>query len=88
LPPVIIPAAALGRLRPGQEIDHDPHTGFTVRVAAADAQTVTLEAVGPRQSFMFVFDRAQGVMIHSISRESSSGTNTVVVHEMQLAGKR
>jgi hypothetical protein len=88
LPPLIIPPAVLDRLRPGQEIDRDPHTGFTVRVAAADAQTVTLESDGPRQSFMFVFDRAQGVMIHSISRERSSETNTVAVHEMQLAGKR
>jgi hypothetical protein len=89
LPPVIIPPAALGRLRPGQEIDRDPHTGITVRVAAADAQSVTLEADGPRQSFMFVYDRAQGVMIHSLSRErSTAGTNMVVVHEMQLAGKR
>jgi hypothetical protein len=88
LPPVIIPPAALSRLRPGQEIDRDSHTGFTVRVTAADAQTVSLESDGPRQSFMFVFDRAQGVLIHSLSRERSPGTNTVVVHEMQLAGKR
>lgn len=88
LPPVIIPPAALGRLQPGQEIDRDPHTGFTVRVAAADAQTVTLEGDGPRQSFMFVFDRAQGVMIHSLSRERSAGTNSMVVHDMQLAGKQ
>ena len=88
LPPVIIPPAGLDRLRPGQEIDRDPHTGITVRVAAADAQSVTLQADGPRQSFMFVYDRAQGVMIHSLSQERSAQTNSVVVHEMQLAGKR
>jgi hypothetical protein len=89
LPPLIIPPAVLGRLRPGQEIDRDPHTGYTVRVAAADAQTVTLETDGPRQSLMFVFDRTQGVLIHTLSRERSTvGTNTFTVREMQLAGKR
>ena len=89
LSPLTISPAVLGRLRPGQEIDCDPHTGFDVRVAAADAQTVTLETDGPRQSLMFVFDRAQGVLIHTLSRErSTAGTNAVVVHEMQLVGKR
>jgi hypothetical protein len=88
LPPVIIPPAGLARLRPGEEIDRDPHTGITVRVAATDPQSVTLQADGPRQSFMFVYECAQGLMIHSLSRERSAETNTVVVHEMQLAGKR
>jgi hypothetical protein len=88
LPPMIIPPAGLNRLRPGHEIDRDPHTGFTVRVAAMDAQTVTLQSDNPRQSFVFVFDRSQGVLIRSNSRGTSPGLNTVVVHEMQLAGKR
>jgi len=89
LPPLIIPPAVLGRLRPGQEIDRDPYTGYTVRVAAADAQMVTLETAGPHQLLMFVFDRAQGACIYTLSQEcSTAGTNTVVVHEIQLAGKQ
>ena len=88
LPPLIIPPSALDRLRPGQEIDRDAHTGFTVRVAAADPQSVTLQADGPLQSLRFVFERAQGVMLHSLSQERSTTSNTVIVREMQLAGKQ
>ncbi len=44
---------------PGQEIDRDPLTGFSVRVASADAQTVTLQVDGPDRSMMFVYERAQ-----------------------------
>lgn len=57
------------------------------RAAAADVQTVTLEADGPRQSLRFVYDRAHGVLIHTLSRErSTAGTNMFTVREMQWAG--
>jgi hypothetical protein len=89
LPPVIVPPAALDRLHAGQEIDRDPYTGFTTRVVGMDAQTATLETEGPLQSFVFVFDRVQGVLIHTLTRErSQAGVNQVVVHEMQLAEER
>ncbi len=46
---------------------------------AAIVGTWTAEAQG----------RAQGVCINTLSQErSTAGMNTVVVHEMQLAGKR
>lgn len=87
--PLIIPPAGLARLRPGQEIDRDPLTGFTTHVAGADAQTVTLQVDGPDRSMMFVYQRAQGVMMRSSSRErSSAGQNMYVVRDMQLAGKQ
>ena len=87
--PLIIPPAGLARLRPGQEIDRVPLTGFSVRVAAADGQTVTLQVDGPDRTMVFVYERAQGIMMRSSSRErSSAGQNMFVVHEMQLAGKQ
>jgi hypothetical protein len=87
--PLIIPPAGLARLRPGQEIDRDALTGFSVHVAAADGQTVTLQVDGPDRSMMFVYERAQGVVIRSSSRErSSAGQNMFVVREMQLARKQ
>jgi hypothetical protein len=88
LVPLIIPPAALGRLRPGQELDRDPHTGFVTRVANVDGQSVTLQSENPRQSYLYVFDRSQGVMLHNYSQERSPGTNSVVIHEMQWVGKR
>jgi hypothetical protein len=87
--PYIIPPAALARLRPGQELDRDPHTGYSVGVAAVDAQTVTLQLNNSRQVMMFVFDRAQGLLQRMSSRERSTvGTNMFIVREMRLAGKR
>jgi len=87
--PLIIPPDALARLRPGQELDRDPYTKYTLRVAAADPQKVALQFDGPRQSMSFTYDRAQGLLIHSLTRErSTAGTNMFLVREMQLAGKR
>jgi hypothetical protein len=86
--PFIIPPAGLARLRPGQEIDRDPLTGFVARVAAADQKTVTLQVDGPDRTMMFAYDRAQGVVMHSTTRERGAGVNQFIVREMQLAGKR
>lgn len=87
--PVIIPPAALARLQPGQVIDSDPQTRYSIRVAGADAQSVTLQMAGGGQSKAFVYDRAQGVMVRSSSRErTAAGTGMVTAREMQLVGKR
>ncbi len=87
--PLIIPPAALGRLRPGQVIDSDPHTRYSVRVGGADAQSVTLQMEGPRQSKTFVYDRAQGALVRSLSREASTAAaGMFTVRQMQLVGKR
>ena len=80
----------LARLRPGQEIDRDPHTQVAVRVAGADGQTVALQSDSPRLSTTYYYDRAQGLMVRRISRETtiSTGQQMVKVREMQLAGRK
>ena len=88
LSPLIIPPAGLALLQPGQEIDRDPLTGFVARVAAADQQTVTLQIDGPDRSMMYVYSRAQGTLIRSVSRERGAGQNMVLTREMQLTGQR
>ena len=88
LSPLIIPPAGLALLRPGQEIDRDPLTGFVARVAAADQQTVTLQIDGPDRSMMYVYSRAQGTLIRSVSRERGAGQNMIIMREMQLTGQR
>lgn len=87
--PYVIPPAALGGLRPGQEIDRDPQTGYAVSVAGADPQTVTLQFGNPRQIILLTYDRAQGLLIRTSSREhSTAGTNMFLVRQMQLVAKR
>jgi hypothetical protein len=89
LPPLIIAPEVLARLRPGQELDRDPHTQIVVRVAGADAQMVALQSDGPRMSTSYFYDRAQGLMIRRISRETvTSGQQMTRVKEMQLAGRQ
>jgi hypothetical protein len=89
LPGVIISPEALAQLRPGQVLDQDPHTRFTVRVAGADPRGVMLQSEGPTQSYAFLYDRTQGLLMRSVSRDRSlsQGQNMVRVREMQLAGR-
>jgi hypothetical protein len=61
------------------ENDHPPigrtvPTGFYIKA-------------GPRQSFMYVYDRAEGLLVRRVSREAGA-SNMVTVRELQFAGRR
>lgn len=86
LPPLGIAPSVLASLQVGQEIDRDPHTGFVVRVSASDAQAVVLQAVGPRQTYTYVFDRQRGILVRRVSQERNPATPEMVsVRDLQLA---
>ncbi len=85
LPPLGIAPQILAGMRVGQEIDRDPQTGFVVRVSHTDAQGVILQSDGPLQSFTYVYDRQQGMLIRRISRERGKATPDMVsVHDVRL----
>ncbi len=85
LPPLGISPQVLASLKPGQEIDRDPQTGFIVRVSHADPQAVALQTDGPLQSFTYVYDRRQGMLIRRISQERGKATPDMVsIHDLQL----
>lgn len=85
LPPLAIAPDILNRLQPGQEIDRDPQTGFSIRVAGADSQGVMLQADGPRQTFIYVYERTQGKLIRRVSRERFPSTPDMMnVRDLQL----
>ena len=88
LPPLGIAPSILAGLRPGQIIDRDPLSLFTVRVAGADAGTVTLQADGAVQSFTYVYDRARGLLVRRMSQDRGAGMGLVNVRDLRLAGIR
>ncbi len=59
-----IPPAGLTPLQPGQVLDSDPRTGFTVSVARADPQSVVVSEVSPLQRIEYTYDRKNGLMVH------------------------
>jgi hypothetical protein len=89
MPPLIIAPEALAQLRPGQVIDQDPQTRFSLRVAGANAQGVAIQSDGPLQSMLFTYDRSQGLMNRLLIRDRSLGQGPamVKVHELELAGR-
>ncbi len=86
LAPLAIPPDVLAGLTVGQIIDRDPLTGFTVRVVNADAQYVALQSDGPRQSFMYVYERARGLLLRKVTQDRSSAAGMINVTDIQLAG--
>lgn len=89
LPPLGIAPAVMAALQPGQVLDQDPQTGFTVRVSQVDAQSVTLQTDGPRQAFSYVYDRGNGLLVRRISRQREPSTPDMVrVYDIQLTGWR
>ncbi|MDD8027754.1 MAG: hypothetical protein PHI34_14730, partial [Acidobacteriota bacterium] len=85
LPPLAIPPAVLAGLSVGQVIDRDPLTGVTVSVANADGQYVTLQAAGARKTFLYVFDRARGLLLRKVTRDASGGAGLVNMTDIRLA---
>jgi hypothetical protein len=89
LPPLAVPPDVLAGLTVGQVIDRDPLTGFTVRVVNADAQYVALQTDGPRQSMMYVYDRARGLLQRRVSQDRNPATPQMVsVRDIRLTGIR
>jgi hypothetical protein len=85
LPPLGISPQVLANLQVGQQIDRDPQTGFVVRVSHADAQAVALQSDGPLQSYTYVYNRQQGMLIRRISQERGKTTPDMInVHDVQL----
>ncbi len=84
--PLAIPPDVLAALTVGQIIDRDPLTGFTVRVVNADAQYVALQSDGARQSFMYVYERARGLLLRKVTQDRSLAAGMINVTDIQLAG--
>ena len=87
-PPLIIPPSVLAKMRPGQQIDRDPKTGFEVSVSGNDGRYLTLQTKGPRQGFTYIYGMENGLMVRRISREitNPASPQMVTLRDISLAG--